>query len=118
MHDKDYKNLIVWQKSIQLVKAVYAFAQTMPHNERYGLISQVQRASVSIVSNIAEGKGRGTKKDFRHFLIQAQGSAFELETQLIVTDELAMGDAQLRLRAQESALEVKKMLSSFIHKLS
>lgn len=92
MHDKDYKNLLVWQKGMELVKAVYVFVSTLPDNEKFGLSSQLKRSPVSIISNVAEGKGRGTKKDFRHFLIHSQGSAFELETQLLITKELGLGD--------------------------
>jgi len=69
-----YKDLTVWQKSIELVTNIYKITEKFPQNETYGLTSQMKRAAVSIASNIAEGKARGTRKDYRHFLIMAYGS--------------------------------------------
>jgi four helix bundle protein len=86
-----YKELIVWQKSMELVKAVYKLTATFPNSEQYGLTSQMRRCAVSLPSNIAEGRRRGTRKDFRQFLIVAFGSGAELETQVLIAKQLSFG---------------------------
>ncbi len=83
-----YKELLVWQKSIDLAVDVYQLTEKLPKEERYGLISQINRSAVSIPSNIAEGAGRNTNKEFNNFLGIAQGSSFELDTQLIIPNRL------------------------------
>ena len=83
-----FKELKVWQKSRELVKVIYVALQDFPKDERFGIISQIQRASISISSNIAEGAGRNTEKDFCRFLDIANGSCFELESLLILASDL------------------------------
>ncbi len=83
-----YQDLIVWKKSIELVIELYTLTEKFPKEEIYGLTSQMRRAAVSIPSNIAEGRLRGTRKDFRHFLLNSFGSGGELETQLIIAQRL------------------------------
>lgn len=83
-----YKDLIVWQKAVELVIAMYALTDLFPREELYGLTSQMRRAAVSIPSNIAEGRRRGTKKDFRQFLLVAYASGAELETQIEIAKRL------------------------------
>jgi len=83
-----YKELIVWQKSIQLVTDIYKLTKTFPKEELYGLASQMQRAVVSIPSNIAEGNDRNSSKEFSQFLRIARGSLAELETQIIISEKL------------------------------
>ncbi|RIH64104.1 four helix bundle protein [Mariniphaga sediminis] len=83
-----FKELKVWQKAIQLVTKIYSRTSNFPKEEMYGIVSQIRRCAVSIPSNIAEGAGRGGKKEFSHFLDIARGSSFELETQLIISKEL------------------------------
>ena len=83
-----YKELIVWQKALVLVKQIYRVTQTFPGLEMYGLVSQMRRAAVSIPSNIAEGQARKTPTDFARFLSISRGSLAELETQLIIAHEL------------------------------
>ena len=83
-----YKDLVVWQRSIELVMAVYDITEKFPRQEQYGLISQMRRAAISIASNIAEGRHRGTRKDFLQFLRIAFGSGAELETQLEIAKRL------------------------------
>ena len=83
-----FKELKVWQKAIQLITEIYFQTSKFPKEEIYGITSQIRRCAVSIPSNIAEGAGRETKKDFSHFLNIAKGSSFELETQLIISKEL------------------------------
>lgn len=83
-----FRNLIAWQRARALAKRVYVVSGSFPKEEAYGLTIQMRRAAVSIASNIAEGKGRGTKKDFGHFLMQARGSLYELETQIEIAADL------------------------------
>ena len=90
---QNYKELIVWQKSMELVTEVYQLTSQYPSSELYGLTSQSRRCSVSIPSNIAEGRRRGTGKEFRQFLLIAFGSGAELETQLEIVKRLSFGKA-------------------------
>lgn len=85
-----YKELDVWQKAIKLSKEMYLMTIKFPDREKYGLISQINRCAVSIPSNIAEGAGRNTSKEFNQFLGIAVGSLFELETQLIISMEIGL----------------------------
>lgn len=113
-----HKNLIVWQKSIDLVKQVYQISLSFPKDETFGLVSQIKRAVVSIPSNIAEGFGRGTKKECKHFVHISLGSAAELETQLIISRELDFisnnDDFESVLQLLD---EIIKMLRSLIRSL-
>ena len=88
-----YRDLVVWQKSMRLVADVYRLTPTFPDSERFGLTSQLQRAAVSIPSNIAEGQGRLATKEFRQFLGIARGSLKELETQLLISIDLGYAEA-------------------------
>ncbi len=81
-------DLKLWRKSIELTKLVYKLVASLPSDEKYGLISQIKRSAVSIPSNIAEGAGRNSNKEFKHFLSIANGSTYELHTQLLLTEEL------------------------------
>lgn len=83
-----YKNLPLWTKSIALVTKIYKLTASFPDTERFNLISQINRASVSIPSNIAEGAGRNSDKEFKQFLAMAHASSYELETQLIISSNL------------------------------
>ena len=85
-----FRDLIVWQKAIQLAEQVYRLTQHLPDTERYGLTSQMRRAAVSIASNIAEGNARQTTRDFVNFLTIARGSLAELETQLVIATKLQL----------------------------
>lgn len=84
----NYKDLKVWQKSVDLAVDIYSVTQTFPIEERYGLISQIRRSSVSVPSNIAEGDGRNGRKDFNNFLGISYGSSCELDTQLIIANRV------------------------------
>jgi four helix bundle protein len=88
---QDYRDLIVWKRAIELTACTYNLTQTLPKEEQYGLSSQMRRASVSVASNIAEGRGRLNAAEFRQFLGLAQGSIYELQTQLIVAKSLGQG---------------------------
>ena len=81
------EELIIWKKAINLAKSVYLLSNELPNEEKFGLISQIKRCSISIPSNIAEGAGRNSKKEFKYFLSVANGSAYELQTQLILLVE-------------------------------
>src|SRR3989344_5311138 len=94
-----YKELIVWQKSVELVEHIYHLTKKFPKEEVYGLVSQMRRASVSIPSNIAEGRLRRSKKDFIQFLQIAFGSGAELETQIIISKKSKIGLMSLILSA-------------------
>jgi four helix bundle protein len=90
----NFRELKIWKDSMGLVKIVYLTTQKLPANEKFGLISQINRSAVSIPSNIAEGSGRTSEKEFLHFLNIAISSSYELETQLIITNELFQVDIE------------------------
>jgi four helix bundle protein len=106
----NFKELLVWKKSIDLVKSVYLLTSSLPSEEKFGLISQMNRSSVSIPSNIAEGSGRKSNKEFLYFLNIAISSSFELETQLIISNQLFLIDVD-NILSQIS--EVQKMIIGF-----
>ena len=115
---KNHKDLIVWQKSMLLVEEVYRLVKKLPKEETYALSDQMRRAVISIPSNIAEGNGRESEKEFLRFLAIAQGSNAELETQLIICRRLGYmspEDTKQALLLQE---EISKMLRTFIKKLT
>ena len=103
----NFKELLVWKKSIELVKSIYQITSMLPSDERFGLVSQMNRSSISVPSNIAEGSGRTSEKEFLHFLNIAISSSYELETQLIISNELYELDVDFVL-VQIS--EVQKMI--------
>lgn len=109
-----YRDLTVWQKSIDLVVLVYRYTAKFPVQEQYGLTSQMRRADVSIPSNIAEGSRR-RGKDIRHLLIIAFASGSELETQFEVSRRLEFGDKMLRIEAEKLLDEVMRMLNKMIN---
>ncbi|MGA8729844.1 MAG: four helix bundle protein [Terracidiphilus sp.] len=112
------QDLKVWQRAIDLTVCIYRLTQGFPKQETYGLTSQIRRASVSIASNIAEGRGRLNPGEFRQFLGIALGSTFEVKTQLVVAKRLEMGSPAKLKEACELGEEVSKMLTSFIQTLS
>ncbi len=115
---QNHKELIVWQKSVDLSVMIYDLTSQFPKEELFGLTSQMRRAGVSIPSNIAEGRQRGTKKDFLNFLRIAKGSSAELETQIEIARRLSFSK-DLNYSKIESVLEeIVKMLRSMIFKLS
>jgi len=106
----DYRDLIVWKKSMELVACIYCLTRDFPHNEQYGLTSQMRRAAVSIPSNIAEGSRR-KNKDSKHFLMISFGSASELETQLEISKILNVGKKEEREKCESLLNEVLRMLN-------
>ena len=114
---QDFHDLLVWKKAIDLTVCIYKLTQLFPEEEMYGLTSQMRRASVSAASNIAEGRGRLNAAEFRQFLGVAQGSVFELKTQLLVAQKLGMGNGNALEEADRLSDEVSKMLRAFIQTL-
>ncbi|MDP2691662.1 MAG: four helix bundle protein [bacterium] len=110
-----YKNLMVWQKSMDLVLAIYDLTRNFPKEEVYGLSSQMRRSVVSIPSNIAEGNRRGTRKDYRHFVVTAFASGAELETQVELSKRL--GFVQDSSRVDELLDGVMRMLNRLSQQL-
>ena len=111
MHN--FEKLLFWQKSIVLAKDIYVLCQNISSDEKFGLISQMKRSVVSIPSNIAEGSGRNNNKEFNHFLAIALGSAFELQTQLILSKELNLLSEDSVQKIISDLIEIQKMIYSF-----
>jgi four helix bundle protein len=112
-----FKDFIVWQKARELVKEVYQLTFRLPDDEKFGLISQINRAAVSIPANIAEGSGRKTNINFCRFLDIANGSSFELETLLILCVDLSYLSEKDLIQSQELNREIQKMIYSLKQKL-
>lgn len=112
-----YKELVAWQKAKELAKEVYQLTANFPESERYGLTGQIRRAAVSIPSNIAEGQGRLTKGEFRHFLGIARGSLYELETQLILATEMSIVPETTMIPTLENLTELNRILNGLIKSL-
>ncbi|MBG6060984.1 four helix bundle protein [Flavobacterium sp. CG_9.1] len=111
---KSYKDLLIWQKGIKIVCLVYQLVKSFPKEELYALTSQLKRASVSIPSNIAEGYGRNTEKSFSHFLDISRGSLYEIETQLLIANELGFITNQTLYKEIIGQIEEEsKMINSF-----
>jgi len=113
---KDYKTLVFWQKSHQFVLDLYSATRSFPEDERFGLISQIRRAAVSIPSNIAEGCGRQGDAELRRFLLIAMGSASEVEYQLQLSKDLGYLNSNDYSKLNAELIETKKMLNAFIQK--
>ena len=112
---RDYRELKVWQKAMEMVTEVYRLTQTFPREEIFGLTSQIRRAAVSVPSNIAEGQGRLTRGEFRQFLGHAKGSLAELETQILIAKNL--GYINDPLRTLDRLSEVARMLNGLLNSL-
>lgn len=112
-----YKDLVVWQKSMDLVVEVYKLTETYPKPETYGLISQMRRSAVSIPSNIAEGRRRGSKNEFRQFLTISYSSGAELETQIEISKRLSFGKDSDYEKADALLNEVMRMLNKMLSSL-
>ncbi len=106
----NFRELKVWQKSIELVKQVYLLTTNFPKVEQYGLTQQMRRAAVSIPSNIAEGAGRDSKKEFKYFLSISLGSSFELETQLVLAKEFGFITSDALGNMENGLIEIQRMI--------
>jgi four helix bundle protein len=105
-----FKNLNVWKKSITLAKLIYQLSDKIPSKEKFGIIIQMTRCAVSIASNIAEGAGRKSNNEFAHFLSISHGSCYELETQLIICNEINYLSGEESTDAFLLLEEIQKML--------
>ncbi len=116
---KSYKDLLIWQKGLQIVVSTYKLIESFPKEEMYALTSQIKRASVSIPSNIAEGYGRNTNKSFSHFVDISRGSLYELETQLLIAKELEfIQDLDMFNQVISLINEESKMINAFYNSIS
>lgn len=106
-------DLKIWEKSLDLAEKIYRVAATFPTTERFNLISQIQRCAVSITSNIAEGAGRDSNKELHHFLTIAQGSLYELETQLILSVRIGILEKDMADTILAEIQELQKMVFAF-----
>lgn len=114
---KTYRDLLIWQKSMALVSNCYKEMGTFPKEELFSLTSQIKRCAVSIPSNIAEGFGRGSNKDYHRFLKIATGSLFELQTQLEIAYNLSYLSEEKFANLYQDSRELERMLSAFVVKV-
>lgn len=111
---KDFKQLKIWQKGIDIVVAIYQLSKLLPAEEKYGIVSQINRAAVSIPSNIAEGGSRNSDKDYKRFIEIALGSVFELNTQLVIIKKLNLIEIEKVDIILNLIEEEGKMINNFI----
>ena len=114
---QNYKDLVVWQKGIALAEMVYRLTQSFPSAEKFGLIAQMRRAAVSVPSNLAEGQARHTTGEFVQFISHAEGSVAQLDTQLILSNELRFCDRVTTAPVFELIDELRRMLNVLRRKL-
>jgi four helix bundle protein len=112
-----YKDLLVWQKSMDLVAEIYRLTLELPEAERWGLVSQMRRAAVSIPSKIAEGYGRQTTGEYRHHRSISRGSLLELETQLLLCEQLGFLEKRSIQSVEAEIQQISKMMRTLINKL-
>lgn len=112
-----YKELKVWNKAIDLVEEIYRLVKMLPQEERFALSDQMRRAAVSIPSNIAEGQERGSTKEFKHFIMIAQGSRAELETQIELCRRLGYLSSDNIVKAVSLCDEISRMLRTLVKRL-
>jgi four helix bundle protein len=115
---KNYKELNIWKSGIEIVKATYQLSKLLPESEKFGIISQMNRAAVSIPANVAEGSGRNSDRDYVRFIQIALGSAFELQTYFIIIVEMNWVKIDEIEKCQKLLEEEIKMMQAFIRKLS
>lgn len=113
----NFRNLLIWQKSIALTTKIYATTKNFPKEEIYGLTSQIRRSAISIPSNIAEGFGRDSNKEYLRFLNISIGSLFEMQTQLEIAKNIEYLTEEDFNNLYEDSREVERMLVSFINKI-
>jgi four helix bundle protein len=111
---QSFKDLVVWQRSVELTTDVYKLTSKFPESERFGLTHQMRRAAVSVASNIAEGYGRLTKGEYVQFLGHARGSCSEIETQIVIAKNLGFGAAQSLDSAETRCNDVGRLLGALI----
>lgn len=114
---KTFRDLKIWQQSMELVTEIYRATSSFPGEEKYGLTSQLRRSSVSIPSNISEGFGRNSQGDFKRFVNISMGSLFELQTQIEVAKNLEFISKEIFENLYDHSREIERMISSFIRTL-
>ncbi len=114
---ESYKELVVWQKAIELVTDIYEVTKSFPQEERYGLIAQIQRAAISVPANIAEGWGRGSTKEYHQYLRVSRGSLAELETHLIISYKLDFISTGALYKLQKDIDTIGRMTNNLIKSL-
>lgn len=114
----DYRDLKVWQKAIELTSEVYKLVKLLPNEERYALSDQIRRAVVSVPSNIAEGRGRGTNKEFVRYLLMSRGSLWEVSTQLEICERLQYLNNDEMTNARQLITEISKMINALASSFS
>ena len=115
---RDFQELRIWQKGIEIAVKTFQLTDTFPKEDKYGISQQMTRSGVSIPSNIAEGSSRRSEKDYARFIEISLGSSFELETQLIISEKLSKGDQTLLQNLKENITDQQKMLTGFQQKLN
>jgi four helix bundle protein len=117
MINSTYRTLVAWQRAIDLVVDIRAITATFPDCERFRLIDQLERAAVSVAANVAEGRGRSTRRDYRRFLVQARGSLYEIETLLEIAHRLRYVDEKNAFAVQRKISDVIRPLNGLIASL-
>lgn len=115
---RNYRDLMAWQKAMDLVEGVYRVSQKFPASERFGLLAQIRRAAVSVPSNIAEGQGRGSDREFGQFLKIAYGSLREVETQLLIAQRLGFAAESEVARLLDLSAETGRLLNGLLRTLN
>lgn len=115
---RNFKELKIWQKGIDIAVKTYRFAETFPKEDKYAIVQQMTKAAVSVASNIAEGSSRKSERDYSRFIEISLGSLFELETQITIAEKLNKGNQQLLQELRLEIREEQKMLTGFQLKLN
>ena len=115
---KNFKELKIWKKGMDIAVSCFQLTESFPSTEKFGITSQINRAGVSIPSNIAEGSSRSSEKDYQRFIEISLGSSFELETQLMIAQSLNFGDKTILNKLIADISEEQKMLSGFLKSIN
>lgn len=114
---RSHRDLIAWQKAVDLCLTIYSVTKAFPSDEKFGLVSQLRRAGVSVASNIAEGYGRGTRQDYIRFLRAARGSIYEIDTQLLIASRLEYLSSESFQKIESQVNECSRILLGLIRSL-
>jgi len=115
MGTSSYRDLVVWQRAMDLVEDVYRYTRAFPREEMFGITSQMRRCAISVPSNIAEGKGRYSRRELTQFLFHARGSLLELQTQISIAERLRYLDKSSAAHLLNRSAQVGRMLNGLIH---
>jgi four helix bundle protein len=114
MSKSGYSGLLVWQKARVLAKDIYVLTRSFPREETFSLVQQMRRAAVSVLCNIAEGRGRRTRPDYRHFVLMARGSVFELAAQIIIASDVGYVAEETADELGKRTSEIARMLNGLL----